>query len=111
MSSSRALRPAMRNLLAHTRPMATASRHVSRSGYIMPQPSSTRNTSGGNGSSVSEVGGPAAADQRPDHELGVGELQGAKFKIEPLRRTGEDPATKRARLLCMLERCFSRWSW
>jgi hypothetical protein len=34
-------------------------------------------------------------------ELGVGELQGAQFKIEPLRRVGEDDATKRARLLCM----------
>lgn len=33
-------------------------------------------------------------------ELGVGELQGAKFKIEPLRRVGEDDATKRARLVC-----------
>jgi hypothetical protein len=33
-------------------------------------------------------------------ELGVGELEGAKFRIEPLRRTGEDPNTTRARLLC-----------
>lgn len=33
-------------------------------------------------------------------ELGVGELEGAKFKVEPLRRTGEDTATTRARLLC-----------
>ena len=33
-------------------------------------------------------------------ELGVGELQGAKFKIEPLRRVGEDDKTKRARLIC-----------
>ncbi|TQS35040.1 hypothetical protein Golomagni_04551 [Golovinomyces magnicellulatus] len=31
--------------------------------------------------------------------LGVGEIQGAKFKIEPLRRTGEDTNTLRARLL------------
>jgi len=30
-------------------------------------------------------------------ELGVGELEGAKFKVEPLRRTGEDTATTRAR--------------
>lgn len=34
-------------------------------------------------------------------ELGVGELEGAKFKIEPLRRTGEDINTSRARLLCL----------
>ena len=33
-------------------------------------------------------------------ELGVGEMEGAKFKIEPLRRTGEDINTTRARLLC-----------
>lgn len=34
-------------------------------------------------------------------EMGVGELEGAQFKIEPLRRTGEDPETMRARLTCM----------
>lgn len=33
-------------------------------------------------------------------ELGVGEMEGGKFKIEPLRRTGEDGNTLRARLLC-----------
>ncbi|ERF72895.1 hypothetical protein EPUS_08703 [Endocarpon pusillum Z07020] len=32
-------------------------------------------------------------------ELGVGEMEGAQFKVEPLRREGEDPATMRARLL------------
>ncbi|KAL7936568.1 Flavinator of succinate dehydrogenase domain-containing protein [Trichoderma chlorosporum] len=32
-------------------------------------------------------------------ELGVGELQGATFRVEPLRRVGEDDSTKRARLL------------
>lgn len=35
-----------------------------------------------------------------ERDLEVGELQGATFKIEPLRRVGEDPATTRARLLC-----------
>lgn len=35
-----------------------------------------------------------------DSELGVGEMEGGKFKIEPLRRTGEDGNTLRARLLC-----------
>lgn len=34
-------------------------------------------------------------------DMGVGELEGGKFKIEPLRRTGEDANTMRARLLCM----------
>lgn len=33
-------------------------------------------------------------------ELGVGELEGAKFRIEPLRRVGEDSNTMRARLIC-----------
>lgn len=33
-------------------------------------------------------------------ELGVGEMEGAEFKVEPLRRTGEDGNTMRARLLC-----------
>lgn len=38
----------------------------------------------------------------PNSELGVGEMEGAKFKVEPLRRTGEDANTMRARLLCAL---------
>lgn len=38
--------------------------------------------------------------QDAHRDLDVGELQGAKFKIEPLRRVGEDPETMRARLLC-----------
>ncbi|KAI9823170.1 MAG: succinate dehydrogenase assembly factor 2 [Thelocarpon impressellum] len=32
-------------------------------------------------------------------DLGVGEMEGAQFKVEPLRRTGEDANTMRARLL------------
>ncbi|KAF2773779.1 DUF339-domain-containing protein [Teratosphaeria nubilosa] len=32
-------------------------------------------------------------------ELEVGEIEGAKFKVEPLRRTGEDANTMRARLV------------
>lgn len=38
--------------------------------------------------------------QKP--ELGVGEMEGITFKVEPLKRVGEDTATMRARLLCML---------
>jgi hypothetical protein len=41
-----------------------------------------------------------APDSGSNAELGVGEMQGAKFKVEPLRRTGEDANTIRARLLC-----------
>ena len=44
----------------------------------------------------------SSASDKPQHELGVGELAGAKFRIEPLRRTGEDLQTMRARLLCTL---------
>lgn len=33
-------------------------------------------------------------------EFGVGELEGISFRVEPLRRTGEDLTTMRARLLC-----------
>lgn len=33
-------------------------------------------------------------------ELDVGEIEGASFRVEPLRRTGEDANTMRARLLC-----------
>lgn len=36
--------------------------------------------------------------QKP--ELGVGEMEGITFKVEPLKRMNEDTATKRARLLC-----------
>lgn len=41
-----------------------------------------------------------APEGGPNADLGVGEMEGAKFKVEPLRRKGEDPATMRARLLC-----------
>lgn len=37
--------------------------------------------------------------QKP--ELDVGEMEGITFKVEPLRREGEDPNTMRARLLCV----------
>ncbi|KAM3508178.1 hypothetical protein MY11210_006840 [Beauveria gryllotalpidicola] len=39
------------------------------------------------------------ADEEPTSELAVGELHGAQFRIEPLRRVGETDTTKRARLL------------
>lgn len=42
------------------------------------------------------------SDNQLGRDLEVGELEGAKFRVEPLRRTGEDPATMRARLLCAL---------
>jgi hypothetical protein len=41
-----------------------------------------------------------ATDSGANSEMDVGEMQGAKFRVEPLRRTGEDANTMRARLLC-----------
>ena len=55
-------------------------------------PENTERMTGG-----SQKGGP---DDGTNAELGVGEMEGAKFKVEPLRRTGEDGNTIRARLLC-----------
>jgi hypothetical protein len=52
-----------------------------------------RMTGGTQGSKAQDVSG-------SNSELGVGEMEGAKFKVEPIRRTGEDPNTMRARLLC-----------
>ncbi len=40
-------------------------------------------------------------DPLQDSELQLGELPGGTFRIEPLRRVGEDIVTTRARLLCM----------
>ncbi|KAK4236683.1 endoplasmic reticulum vesicle protein 25 [Achaetomium macrosporum] len=48
---------------------------------------------------VSQRFSSSSSQPQPPRDLEVGELQGAKFKIEPLRRVGEDPATMRARLL------------
>jgi hypothetical protein len=55
-------------------------------------PQNTEKTTGG----IRE-GGPESGSNK---ELGVGEMEGAKFKIEPLRREGEDVNTMKARLLC-----------
>ncbi|KAH8599281.1 Flavinator of succinate dehydrogenase-domain-containing protein [Bisporella sp. PMI_857] len=63
-------------------------------GKFVPKVSSPKNTermTGGTQNGEPETG--------PNTEMGVGEMQGAKFKIEPLRRTREDPNTMRARLL------------
>ena len=56
-------------------------------------PENTERMTGG-----TQKGGP---DAGPNVELDVGEIEGAKFKVEPLRRTGEDGNTMRARLLCL----------
>lgn len=76
MSIPRALRPASRRMLSARPVVATA----------VPARWQHKNS------------GPF--DPVPGHEMGVGELEGAKFRIEPLRRTGEDAETMRARLTC-----------
>ena len=47
-----------------------------------------------------------APESGTNAELDVGEMEGAKFKVEPLRRTGEDDNTIRARLLCPFASIF-----
>ncbi|GAB1313934.1 Succinate dehydrogenase assembly factor 2 mitochondrial [Madurella fahalii] len=77
------LRPATRALAACARqPLASTFRLVPR----RFESSSSNNSS-------------SSPSDHPSRDLEVGELQGAKFRIEPLRRVGEDPATMRARLL------------
>ena len=46
------------------------------------------------------TGGSQTGNPDGSSDLGVGEMQGAEFKVEPMRRTGEDASTIRARLLC-----------
>jgi hypothetical protein len=55
-------------------------------------PENTERMTGGTQKTAPETG--------PNSDLDVGEMEGAKFKVEPLRRTGEDANTMRARLLC-----------
>lgn len=42
----------------------------------------------------------AAPEGGVNAELNVGEIEGGTFRVEPLRRTGEDANTMRARLVC-----------
>lgn len=56
-------------------------------------PENTERMTGG-----TQQGGP---DDGPNADLEVGEMEGAKFRVEPIRRTGEDGNTLRARLLCL----------
>ena len=56
------------------------------------RPANTDNMTGGTQKPAPEGGVNA--------ELNVGEIEGGSFCVEPLRRTGEDANTMRARLLC-----------
>jgi len=55
-------------------------------------PSNTESMTGGTQKPAPESGVNA--------DLEVGEIEGGAFRVEPLRRTGEDANTTRARLLC-----------
>jgi len=44
----------------------------------------------------------SAPDSGVNSDLDVGEIEGGSFRVEPLRRTGEDLSTMRARLICSL---------
>lgn len=66
-------------------------------------PENTNTKTGGTQDGAPDQGGSkSASGLSPSQlaELGVGEMEGASFKVEPLRRTGEDANTMRARLLC-----------
>lgn len=56
------------------------------------KPENTRRMTGG-----TQEPGPSSG---PNKDLDVGEIEGGSFRVEPLRRTGEDANTIRARLLC-----------
>lgn len=56
------------------------------------EPENTERMTGG-----TQSGNP---DQVSFSDLGVGEMEGASFRVEPIRRVGEDLVTMRARLLC-----------
>lgn len=74
-------------------------------GEVAPKDSVPENTErmtgGTQGSKTEDV------TAQSNKELGVGEMEGASFKVEPLRRTGEDANTMRARLLCPSLYCHS----
>ncbi|KAL1648488.1 Succinate dehydrogenase assembly factor 2 mitochondrial [Diplodia intermedia] len=55
------------------------------------KPEKTERMTGGTQKGAPEAGA--------NSELGVGELEGAKFRIEPIQRVGEDANTMRARLI------------
>ncbi len=55
------------------------------------------------------TGGTQAGDPNEvsSSEFRVGEMEGISFRVEPLRRTGEDLTTMRARLLCWCSPCYA----
>ncbi len=60
-------------------------------------PENTERMTGGTQKGAPDIGSNADLE---GNDMGVGEMEGGQFKIEPLRRSGEDANTIRARLLC-----------
>lgn len=73
-------------------------------GDVAPVDSVPENTERMTGGTQKQAGGSggANANASPNAELGVGEIEGGSFRVEPLRREGEEANTMRARLLCPL---------
>lgn len=63
-------------------------------------PENTERMTGGTQDGAATQDQNSGADVASAGEMGVGEMEESKFTVEPLRRTGEDANTMRARLLC-----------
>lgn len=74
---------------------------------FVPKDSKPENTKRMTGGTQESFTGEQESFTGEQGELAVGELEGAEFKIEPLRREGEDASTMRARLLCPFTIPFS----
>jgi succinate dehydrogenase flavin-adding protein (antitoxin of CptAB toxin-antitoxin module) len=96
MTAQRLLRPARHALrtLPFVTPRACACRIQQ-----LPTSSSFSTSTSKHASSNDDVNRSGPIDPQPASELQLGELPGGTFRIEPLRRVGEDVATTRARLL------------
>lgn len=96
MTAQRLLRPARQAL--RTLPFAAPRTCVCRIQQLpTSSPFSTSSTRFASHNDDVNRSGPI--DPQPSSELQLGELPGGTFRIEPLRRVGEDVATTRARLL------------
>ncbi|KAI5859751.1 DUF339-domain-containing protein [Durotheca rogersii] len=100
-----ALRSAQRSLRASFAAASLASASPAPASRPPRRPLSTApalRASVGSGNSPPPAKPRTSHDQGPAPgaaEMGVGELEGTDFRIEPMRRTGEDDATMRARLV------------
>lgn len=105
MPAQRLLRPARYALRTLPSASAVSSRAcICRRSQQLPVISlfstSSSSYSSSGSSSHDGVNQSGPIDPQPASELQLGELPGGTFRIEPLRRVGEDVVTTRARLLC-----------